>query len=84
MKILKPCPFCGGEACEESCDRIIQIGCKECNYHMTFHGVVQTEINTGVVASYLKRNDGVKTPYEYYDAKAYEKAHEKWNRRYKE
>jgi hypothetical protein len=25
---LKPCPFCGGNAYEESYDRLIQIGCR--------------------------------------------------------
>lgn len=81
MNKLKPCPFCGGDAYEESYDRIIQIGCRICNYHMSFNGLLQTKINTGIIASYTIRFDGVKIPYEYYDAKAYEKAYKKWNRR---
>ena len=78
---LKPCPFCGGDAYEESYDRFIQIGCRKCNYHMSFDGVLQTKINTGVVGSYTLRSDGVKIPYEYYDAKAHEKAYAVWNKR---
>lgn len=81
MKELKPCPFCGGDAYEESYDRLIQIGCRKCNYHMSFDGVLQTKINTGVVGSYTLRSDGVKIPYEYYDAKAHEKAYAVWNKR---
>lgn len=37
---LKPCPFCGGEAYFYACDVLIQIGCKHCNYHMAFDGLL--------------------------------------------
>lgn len=75
---LKCCPFCGGEAYMESCDRLINIGCRKCDYHRHFHGIVQTEFETPVVASYKK---GTKEPLEWYDRYAYEKAIEEWNRR---
>ncbi len=74
---LKPCPFCGEKAYEDSCDRLIQIGCERCNYHMAFHGVVQAKVITNVVASYKKTGE----PSEWYDRYAHEKAHKKWNRR---
>ena len=76
---LKSCPFCGAKAYEDSCDRLIWIGCDKCDYHMHFHGVVQTEIKTPVVAGYYKGQ-----PTEWYDKDAHEKAHKKWNRRVNE
>ena len=78
MSELKPCPFCGGEAYVTSCDRIINIGCKPCGYHRYFHGLVQSEINTGVPIVYT---GGVKSDSEWYDKDAHEKAIEAWNRR---
>lgn len=75
---LKPCPFCGGDAYEELCDRFIKIGCKSCKFERVFRGVIQSEINTGKPITYfggrISNNDG-------YDANAYEKAAEQWNRR---
>lgn len=69
---LKPCPFCGEMPYIESCDRLIAIGCEPCNYHMAFHGLVQSELETEVSTS----------PYgEWYDKDAYKRAGEKWNRR---
>ena len=75
---LKPCPFCGAEPYIESCDRIIDIGCEACGYHLHFHGLVQSEIETGVVVSRYK--DSGKA-YEWYDRDAFAKAAEGWNRR---
>lgn len=76
---LKRCPFCGGEPYVDSCDRLIQIGCKRCDYHRYFHGLVQNEIVTDVVASYKK---GTEEPLEWYDKDAYDKAGAAWNERY--
>lgn len=78
MEKLKPCPFCGGEAFEWACDRLIEIGCKKCLYHLSFHGLVQSEINTGVPIFY---KGGKKSETEWYDQFAHEKAAEAWNRR---
>jgi len=75
------CPFCGGEPYEESYDRLIIIGCKKCNYHMSFHGYVQSEINTGVPVIYI---GGKVSDHEWHDKDAHKKAVEAWNRRYHE
>lgn len=75
---LKPCPFCGGEAFKEAFDRLITIGCRVCNYYMSFHGVVQSEINTGKPVIYT---GGEVSEHEWYDQFAHERAAEKWNRR---
>ena len=64
MEKLKPCPFCGGEAFEWACDRLIEIGCKKCQYNLSFHGLVQSEINTGVPIVY---KGGKKSETEWYD-----------------
>ncbi len=77
-KRLLPCPFCGGAVYIDSCDRIIDIGCEPCGYHRAFHGFVQSEFETAVVASYKK---GTKEPLEWYDKDAYEKAADAWNSR---
>lgn len=74
---LKKCPFCGGEPFEWSCDRLIQIGCKKCSYQLSFHGVIQSEIDTGVPVVY--EGDKV-SDHEWYDQFAHEKAAEVWNR----
>lgn len=74
---LLPCPFCGGKAYMEACDRLENIGCRACNYHMYGHGIVQSEIVTNVVASY----DSEGNPLEWYDSHASEKLVAKWNRR---
>lgn len=37
MTKLKPCPFCGSKAYEESCDRLVVIGCEECGYSMSVY-----------------------------------------------
>lgn len=76
---LKPCPFCGAEPYMDSCDRVITLGCFGCGYRRSFHGLVQSEFETPVVASYLK---GTKKPLEWYDKDAYERATEAWNRRW--
>lgn len=78
MAELKPCPFCGGEAYEDACDRIIRIGCKACKYNRAFHGLVQSEINTGVPIIYT---GGEVSDSEWYDQYAHERAYEAWNRR---
>lgn len=75
---LKPCPFCGSEPYVDSCDRIIDIGCDKCGYHRHFHGFVQDEIETDVVASWYKDS---KKAYEWYDKDAYQKAAAGWNER---
>ena len=60
---LKPCPFCGGPPYEESCDRLIIIGCEECDYHMSFPGLVgtkKTDIPMQLIAANgLSINQGV-------------------------
>lgn len=73
---LLPCPFCGGSPYIDSCDRIINIGCSACGYHRYFHGLVQNDYETAVVASYKK---GTKEPLEWYDKDAYQKAADAWN-----
>jgi len=78
MDRLKPCPFCGEEAYFWSCDRLINIGCKKCSYHRHFHGLVQSEINTGVPIHY---ESGEISTTEWYDKDAHEKAIEAWNKR---
>lgn len=75
---LKPCPFCGSIPYEDSCDRLINIGCEPCNYHLYFHGLVQSQFKTDVVASYSKETG---EPLEWYDKDAHKKAEEHWNRR---
>lgn len=75
---LKPCPFCGGEAKRWSCDRLILIGCATCNYKRSFHGLVQSEIETACPVRY---RDGTVSDHEWYDGLAHEKAAEAWNRR---
>ena len=75
---LKPCPFCGGEPYIDSCDRLISIGCKPCGYIRSFHGLVQSEIDTGVPIVY---KSGKVSDSEWYDRFAYKKAIEAWNRR---
>lgn len=75
---LKPCPFCGSQPYEASCDRLIKIGCDVCDYHMHFNGIVQSEINTGVPIHY---RDGTISDTEWYDKDAHKKADEKWNAR---
>lgn len=75
---LLPCPFCGKHPHLFSCDRLISIGCDDCGYTRGFHGLVQTEVNTGIVASY---NQNTNEPVEWYDKDAYANAIEKWNAR---
>ena len=77
-KKLLPCPFCGGEPYIDSCDRIINIGCEPCKYHRYFHGLVQSDEVTAVVAS---RGSKTGEPLEWYDKDAYQKAIDGWNRR---
>lgn len=67
---LRPCPFCGGEPYEDSCDRIIEIGCRKCNYHRWWHGLI-TPVEHKVKVNAL----------EYYNPNAHEEATEDWNRR---
>lgn len=76
---LLPCPFCGGEPTATSCDRIITIGCNRCGYHRSFHGLVQSEIDTGVPIVY---KGGKVSGYEWYDKDAHERAAQSWNRRF--
>ena len=78
MDRLKPCPFCGEEAYIWSCDRLINIGCKKCDYHRAFHGLIQSEINTGIPIHY---KGGKISTTEWYDKDANEKAIEAWNKR---
>lgn len=76
---LKPCPFCGSQPYEASCDRLIQIGCDVCNYHLHFDGLVQGKVNTGVPIVY---EGGKVSETEWYDKDAHKKAEEKWNTRW--
>jgi len=75
---LLPCPFCGDKPYTWSCDRLINIGCKKCDYSLSFHGLIQSEINTGVPIIY---KGGKVSDHEWHDKDAYKKAKEKWNRR---
>lgn len=72
---LKPCPFCGGEAYEDSCDILINIGCNKCGYHMAFKGLLRPkeEHPDRPIASV----DGKIIYYK----EAYEDAIKKWNTR---
>lgn len=72
---LKPCPFCGGEAYIESCDRIINIGCRECKFHLHFNGVLTTVPHGNPVS------DARSAVIEYYNPRAHKEAAEAWNRR---
>ena len=78
MDKLKPCPFCGEMPTVYSCDRLISIGCKPCGYSRGFHGLVQSEIDTGVPIVYT---GGTISTSEWYDKDAREKAITAWNRR---
>lgn len=78
MDELKPCPFCGGKPYIDSCDRLINIGCKPCGYTRYFYGLVQSDHKTDVVVSY---NQNTNEPLEWYDPNAYKHACEEWNRR---
>lgn len=78
---LKPCPFCGGEPHAESCDRLIQIGCAKCNFYRSWHGLVQGQIVTNVVAIYSSKTG---EPTHWYDKDAYVRAAEDWNTRIKD
>lgn len=75
---VKPCPFCGGEPYIDSCDRLILIGCNLCGFSRYFHGLVQSEVNTGIPIVY---KGGKVSDSEWYDQFAHEKAVEAWNRR---
>ena len=77
---LKPCPFCGGEPYIDACDRLITIGRKPCGFRRSFHGLVQSEVNTGIPIVY---KGGKVSDCEWYDRFAHEKAVEAWNRRAK-
>ena len=68
---LRPCPFCGGEAYYDACDRLIQIGCKPCGYSSHWRGLLTTK-ETAVKAP----NSG-----EYYNRFASEQAITAWNTR---
>ena len=76
-KIL-PCPFCGEMPYVSSCDRLINIGCEECGYHRSFHGLVQSVIETPVV---ITRSIDTGEPIEWYDKDAYVRALYAWNER---
>lgn len=39
---MLPCPFCGGPAEYDACDRLINIGCTPCGYKRYFPGILQT------------------------------------------
>lgn len=72
---LKPCPFCGGEAYIESCDRIINIGCRKCRYHLYFDGLVTT------VPHGMPISEPDSAVPEYYNPRAHEDAADVWNHR---
>lgn len=74
---LKPCPFCGDKPKVFSCDRLIQIGCDNCNFHVGFQGLIGNKI-TDVPVHY---SDGTISDYEFYNKDAYKEAEEKWNMR---
>lgn len=67
---LKPCPFCGGVPYEDSCDRLIQIGCDVCNFNIYGYGLL-TPIMTPVKVNST----------EFYNYKAHEEIEKRWNRR---
>lgn len=75
---LKPCPFCGNNPYVEKYDYFIIIGCENCSYSKTFHGLVQREINTGIPVVYT---GGRISDYEWYDPQAHERAFKAWNKR---
>lgn len=72
---LKPCPFCGSEPYTSTCDVLIQIGCKKCDYHLHFKGLLRLREDhpDRLIGS---RDD----KYVYYE-EAYEDAASKWNTR---
>ena len=74
---LKPCPFCGGEAYIWVCDRLINIGCKKCDYHLSFNSYLTPE-KTDVSVKY---SDGTISTFEWFNGNAKNEAIEKWNRR---
>ena len=71
---LKPCPFCGGEAYIESYDRLINIGCLKCRFHLHFDGILTTVPHGNPV-------NALSAVPEYINTRAYEEAAEAWNRR---
>ena len=77
MAELKKCPFCGGEAEKWSCDRLITISCKKCNYTRSFNGLVSNK-KTDVPVVY---EGGIVSDTEFYNRYAHEEAIEAWNNR---
>ena len=77
IKLLKPCPFCGKIPTWESCDRLIQISCNNCNYTRSFDGLISF-VPSDVPVRY---KGGVISTTEFYHADAQEIAIEAWNTR---
>lgn len=75
--LLRECPFCGGEAEKWSCDRLITISCKKCNYTRNFNGLVSNK-KTDVPVVY---EGGIVSDSEFYNRYAHEEAIEAWNNR---
>lgn len=74
---LKPCPFCGGEAYSDVCDRLINIGCKNCDYHLHFGGLLRSKCRYPELS---KTHPSV-SELEFYYKDAHEDAVKKWNTR---
>lgn len=82
---LLPCPFCGSDAVMRSCDRLITVGCEECNFAMSFDGLLQMKDN-GKPIPYSDGKGGRLPPekvkcQEYYHKDAHDDAAKFWNRR---
>lgn len=70
---MKPCPFCGGQFADQSCDRLIIFRCKPCGYDRGFPGLLQTDESPVPIPG-----TGLQ---EYYHSDAKEKAIQKMNQR---
>lgn len=74
---LKPCPFCGDIPEMWSCDRLITITCKKCNYHRAFDGLISNKPSCVPI----RYEGGEISSTEFYHPYAHEEAIETWNKR---